>query len=76
VRRRRPAAGSVGETRAALAACTGIPAREIAHYVIAAEDQAGVLTVSPCCDGTHDLAGMLARAAAVLAGKAAGSGTH
>jgi len=49
---------TVGETRQALSALTGMPADEIGHYAIVADTERG-LALQFCCDDRNDIAGLL-----------------
>ena len=49
---------TVGATRAFLAAHYGVPHEDDTHFVLVAEAENG-MTVSTCCDGVAEAAGML-----------------
>ena len=58
---------SVGETRAFLQTCYGVPHADTTHYVIVADADTG-LTVGTCCDGIAEAAGLLRTALGAITG--------
>jgi hypothetical protein len=60
---------TVGETRAFLARCYGLPHADTTHYVIAAEGPGGSVVIATCCDSVSEAAGMLAGALSAVTGE-------
>ena len=60
---------TVGETRHALAALTGMPADEIHHYAMVADMGASGLVLLFCCDDRNSIAGLLRLGADLVLGQ-------